>query len=139
MKSVAIFFLILVFAACQKTDETIRIVDDVNLVDTDLDDNPYEKSKTVNGFNISVTYKPDKQLMPQSKQLNGQQNSLNFIMKIGSDGKKHSGNFLYKDAQGMGGFKENVNYFNFSIIEDVSASVNGVEFKMVLSLSLIHI
>lgn len=125
--------MLVVLMGCKKTDNAIPVDDGLNFTHHPVEKDPYRKTKSVNGFNISVTYKPDETLVPKHPEINAQQKSLNFVMEIVSDGKNRDGNFLYKDAEGMAGFKQNVNYFNFSIIEDISVSVNGVAFNVVLS------
>ena len=136
MKIISVLFLIILGFSCLKNDELETVSDDSVPIDVTThsnDYNGYRKSKTVNGFNIDVTYIPNAPNTGPLDTENEADQSVHFLMEIESDGAKHEGNFLYKDVNGAEDFKNNVNYFNFSIIDDVSVAVNGTQYKVVLS------
>ena len=132
MKLIALFFILIVGFACQK--ETEKMVDSTE-TSTDnsnsKSDNAYYKTKSVNGFNIAVTYIPNQ--VDALNTIKSTDQSVHFVMEIESDGERKKGNFLYTDVNGVEDFKDNVNYFNFSIIEDVRVAVNGTPYVVVLS------
>jgi len=145
MKTILHIGLILVFFSCSKDESTIENTELSSSVNTDWKSNPafgYHKTKNINGFNIAVTYLPNSSAVSKTDieentyaddSLNAQDNSVHFIMEIESDGVQRNGNFLYKDVNQLSDFKDNVNYYNFSILEDVNVFVNNSEFNVVLS------
>jgi hypothetical protein len=141
--------ILLVCLSCAKDETTIEQNEALSVTDTNWQSNPeygYYKMKTVNGFNIGGTYLPASFLLAEELDKREEtiveekdsleqnySNSVHFIMEIESDGERNKGNFLYKDIYGLDDFTDNVNYYNFSIIEDISVQVNGTPFKVVLS------
>ncbi|MFT5821467.1 MAG: hypothetical protein ACI8ZM_002720 [Crocinitomix sp.] len=134
MKLGALFLILIVGFACQKEAEALTDSSEImSDAENPVSDNPYCKIKNVNGFNIAVTYVPNRSSLTALNEDVEPDQSVHFIMEIESDGKRKTGNFLYNEVNGVGDFKDNVNYFNFSIIEDVRIAVNGIPFNVVLS------
>jgi hypothetical protein len=134
MKLLALFLILIIGFACQKDAEALTDSSEIMAdAENPASDNPYSKIKNVNGFNIAVTYVPNAE---NSERPNGNEKpdqSVHFIMEIESDGVRKNGNFLYNEVYGVNDFKDNVNYWNFSIIEDVRIVVNDIPFNVVLS------
>lgn len=134
MKLGALFLILIIGFACQKEAEALADSSEITTDEVNLEsDNPYYKTKTVNGFNIAVTYIPNQVDGVGANANEEPDQSVHFLMEIESDGKRKTGNFLYNEVNGVEDFKDNVNYFNFSIIEDVRVAINGTPFNVVLS------
>jgi hypothetical protein len=134
MKLGALFLILIIGFACQKEAETLTdSVEAITDAENPAMEDPYRKIKNVNGFNIAVTYVPNAENNDQANGNEKHDQSVHFIMEIEADGKHKKGNFLYNEVQGVGDFKDNVNYWNFTIIEDVRIVVNETPFNVVLS------
>mgnify|MGYP000002888321 CR=1 FL=1 len=134
MKLATLFLILIIGFACQKEAETLMDSSETTKeeISTKSDD-PYYKTKTVNGFNIAVTYIPNIENNAASNSNHEPDQSVHFTMEIEADGKRKKGNFLYNNVSAVGDFKDNVNYFNFSIIEDIRVAVNDTPYNVVLS------
>lgn len=134
MKLSILFLILIIGFACQKESEMLLDASELTMEEVGPEsDNPFYKTKTVNGFNIAVTYLPNQENEAASNPNEKPDQSVHFTMEIEADGKRKKGNFLYNNVSGVGDFKDNVNYFNFSIIEDIRVAVNETPYNVVLS------
>jgi len=148
MRCLLIPALLFCFSCSVDSNEESKISNETEVANLNWQSNPdygYYKSKTINGFKIGVTYLPGDHLLEKELAKEGAllaqtdsiedfyKNSVHFTMEIESDGVVNKGNFMFNDVYNQNDFSQNVNYYNFSIMEDVQVHVNGSPFQVVLS------